>query len=198
MFVISSPMPTFSGLSAYSPCQSTSDFASFESFHEALDETNSLPPTPKSSLGSLGGLKRTVSSLQAVSTRCSHANFKNNCIVEAKQIEMDFASLTTQSFFIQVHAPNGESSELMNFPIYGATSRFSPKSTGCGHGDWIFEISVKEDNKIVKKNSQKVYLDGVGSLFFTVSDDLQIRLSSQEFLRLPSASQCCSNKRRNA
>lgn len=88
MFVISSPMPTFSGLSAYSPCQSTSDFASFESFHEALDEANSLPPTPKSSLGSLGGLKRTVSSLQAVSTRCSHANFKNNCIVEAKQVKI--------------------------------------------------------------------------------------------------------------
>lgn len=60
---------------------------------------------------------------------------------------MDFASLTAKSFFLQIHAPNGESSELMDFSTYGSTGLFSPKSSGCGHGDWIFEISVKENNK---------------------------------------------------
>jgi len=43
---------------------------------------------------------------------------------------------------------------------------------------------------------ENVYLDGVGSLFFTIDENANMRLSSQEFLRLPSASQCCSNSKK--
>jgi hypothetical protein len=43
---------------------------------------------------------------------------------------------------------------------------------------------------------ENVYLDGVGTLFFTIDESTNIRLSSQEFLRLPSASQCCSNAKK--
>ena len=159
---------------------------------------NSSSPTRKSS----GGLKRTktaVSALQLASAmttaECSHTNQNNDCIVEAKQVEMDFATLTNQPFQLVISAPNGERSRILRFGSYGQTSRFSPCEDGCGHGYWTFEICImNSDKKLVKKHEERIYLDGVGSLFFTIDENLQIKLSSQEFLRLPSSSQCRSNK----
>uniref|UniRef100_A0A915D1J6 Uncharacterized protein n=1 Tax=Ditylenchus dipsaci TaxID=166011 RepID=A0A915D1J6_9BILA len=116
---------------------------------------------------------------------CSHTNQNNHCIVEAKQVEMDFATLTNQPFQLTITAPN---------------RKILPCQAGCGHGHWVFELCTfsfdSNQKTIINKTEEKIYLDGVGSLFFTVDDNLTIRLSSQEFLRLPSASQCCSKNKK--
>ncbi|CAD5232513.1 unnamed protein product [Bursaphelenchus xylophilus] len=139
----------------------------------------------------LGGLRRTVSSLQSAKP-CLLSDMDNDCVVEAKQVEMDFATLTNQAFFLRVRAPNGEVSDRLSFPGYGETHHFSPVQNGCGHGDWEFIVEKKVEKKVVVVNREKIYLDGVGTLFFTINDNLKVKLASQEFLRLPSASQCCS------
>ncbi|KAK0410633.1 hypothetical protein QR680_005243 [Steinernema hermaphroditum] len=150
---------------------------------------------PKFSNASLSRskIKRTVSSLSG--HECTHSKQQENsvCIVEARQIEIDFASLTASEFFVQIEAPNGESSGLLDFCGYGKTMNFSPKKEGCGHGIWTFKIL--QGPKLTLVHEETMYLDGVGSLFFTVGDDLRARLTSQEFLRLPSASRCCGRQR---
>jgi len=114
------------------------------------------------------------------------------CLVDAKQVEIDFATLTSHAFIVRITAPSGEESPLMNFATYGHTEFFSPKQTGCGHGTWKFEVLQSTNvNGVRLINEENMYLDGVGSLFFTVGDDLRPKLSSQEFLRLPSVSKSC-------
>lgn len=206
MFIVSSSnlMASFSGHRISDFEGSSRALAELEIGQEAGDELNELQfQTGKLSMGSsngtVSGLRRTVSSLHSclapTSPACSHANYKSNCIVEAKQVEMDFATLTNQSFQLTVTAPNGESG-CYRFLNYGHTERFSPRLNGCGHGNWKLEIHVFDSDykNLSKKSEEKIYLDGVGSLFFTIDEHMQIRLASQEFLRLPSASQCCSNK----
>jgi hypothetical protein len=181
--------------------------ASFSGHHDFLKASGSGLEIAEDAAGSLNdyveerkfstGLKRTVSSLHSSLSAaipeqsCSHANHKNNCIVEAKQVEMDFATLTNRPFQLNVTAPNGERSQKFQFLAYGQSARFSPCMNGCGHGNWTFEIRSLE--KSGETQTETIYLDGVGSLFFTVDEHLHMRLSSQEFLRLPSASQCCSS-----
>ena len=109
---------------------------------------------------------------------------------------MDFSTLSSQSFQLCVFAPNGECSQPLQFIAYGDTNRFSPRMPGCGHGDWTFELTIAANGKqqlATTTVTEKIYLDGVGSLFFTVDERMQIRLSSQEFLRMPSASRNCSH-----
>ncbi|KAI1720514.1 hypothetical protein DdX_04749 [Ditylenchus destructor] len=206
MFIVSSSnlMASFSGHHHSDFVGSSSALAELEIGQEAGDELNDLQfQTGKLSMDSsksaAGGLRRTVSSLHSslapISPACSHANYKSNCIVEAKQVEMDFATLTNHPFQLTVTAPNGETG-CYRFLNYGHTERFSPRLNGCGHGNWKFEIHTFDSDykNLSKKSEEKIYLDGVGSLFFTIDEHLQIRLASQEFLRLPSASQCCSSK----
>lgn len=119
----------------------------------------------------------------------------NQCCVEARQIEIGFVSIATKAFAIRVRAPNEEESELLEFPEYGRQCYFLPKQPGCGHGHWMFDMYLQNEDGSHMVYTQSVYLDGVGSLVFTVGDDLEARLSSQEFLRLPSACRCC---RRNS
>jgi hypothetical protein len=112
------------------------------------------------------------------------------------QVEMTFTSSTDRAFFLRVRAPNGESSAQFVFPFAKAAT-FSPVTEGCGHGHWTFELELIPANGIVSKKDESqlirkdIYLDGVGSLYFQIDNELNIRLRDQEFLRLPSASQCC-------
>jgi len=207
MFIVSKPnlLPRFAGLSAMmkmDPCEAiASSTAALDYFAEELDDDfdqDYISPSTLSSRNSSGsstGLRRTVSSLQGGES-CSHSSPNHKCIVEAKQIEIDVASLTNDDFWLSITSPNGESSGKMRFEKYGKTQRFSPRADGCGHGYWIIEIFVKNaDGKtFTKKTESKEYLDGVGSLFYTVNENSNIKLSGQEFLRLPSACQTCSNK----
>lgn len=161
-----------------------------------------------------GGLRRTVSSLQSAKPHCllakpgagdlagSAPSTGGGCVVEAKQVEMDFATLTSRPFYLTVRAPNGEQSDRMHFPGYGRTHHFSPLRDGCGHGHWELVVETRQDtalglsSRLRVESRERLYLDGVGTLFFTVDDQLHVKLASQEFLRLPSASQCCSRKPR--
>ncbi|VDK61406.1 unnamed protein product [Anisakis simplex] len=167
--------------------------------HSLQEDLASSLPTCNESFGSLSRsvrMKRSVSSLKPSlgGQRCDITN-ENQCIVEAKQIEIDFASITSKPFMVRISAPNGEVSSLLQFPSYGCSNYFCPKMPGCGHGMWTFEVIEENGSRIVTIASQTMYLDGVGSLFFTVADDFRPRLSSQEFLRLPSASRCCGKQR---
>uniref|UniRef100_A0A914RI53 Uncharacterized protein n=1 Tax=Parascaris equorum TaxID=6256 RepID=A0A914RI53_PAREQ len=110
-------------------------------------------------------------------------------------IEIDFSSITSKSFMVRISAPNNEMSNLLVFSTYGTTGYFCPKMDGCGHGMWTFEVLQQDGSRLVTVASQTMYLDGVGSLFFTVGDDFEPRLSSREFLRLPSACRCCCRQR---
>jgi hypothetical protein len=209
MFIIASPvqqMPTMmpsssSGIGSSFACGQAANAAGHSGSElftlDALKELKKLSVSSVDSVSSVcsSGLRRTVSSLHPTTESCSHQNQKNACIVQAKQVEMDFASLTSQPFYVSIKAPNGEVCKRLSFPQYGQTASFSPKGEGCGHGEWAITIHAISDNKVVKKITETISLDGVGSLFFTVDDQLKLRLSSQEFLRLPSASQCCSNQK---
>uniref|UniRef100_A0A7E4UPT8 MATH domain-containing protein n=1 Tax=Panagrellus redivivus TaxID=6233 RepID=A0A7E4UPT8_PANRE len=214
MFIVSKPalMSHFAGLTAMmkidTACEaiasSTSALDYFED--ELIDDIPSRFGSPygspsaqsymssasSSSNSSSSGLKRTVSSLQSGAS-CSHSNPSQSCIVEAKQVEIDVASLVPADFWLCISSPNGESSGKMRFEKYGRTQRFSPRADGCGHGHWKIEIYFKNsDNKTFSKVSESSqYLDGVGSLLFTISEDFSIKLASQEFLRLPSACHNC-------
>ncbi|CAD5223457.1 unnamed protein product [Bursaphelenchus okinawaensis] len=191
MFMVSAPSPITHSFCGQQATTSRQQFAN-ECDELAAHVQPKLSSVRKISAGGLGGLRRTVSSLQSAKP-CLLSDMDNDCVVEAKQVEMDFATLTNQAFYLRVKAPNGEISERMPFPCYGQTNHFSPMQNGCGHGDWEFivEKEVKK-NKFVAVNKDKIYLDGVGTLFFTIDDNLKVKLASQEFLRLPSASQCCS------
>jgi hypothetical protein len=225
MFIVSKPnlLPSFAGLSAMmkvDACEAiASSTAALDYFEDELrgdymdsediDMFSKLSTSPTSSSRSLSGsstssscgLKRSVSTIQAPSfattadSACTHSSPNHKCIVEARQIEIDIASLTSDDFWLCVSSPNGESSGKMRFEKYGKTQRFSPRANGCGHGFWTIEIFVKNsDGKtFTKKSETKEYLDGVGSLFFTVNDNYNLKLASQEFLRLPSACNHCTS-----
>ncbi|TKR60405.1 hypothetical protein L596_027658 [Steinernema carpocapsae] len=167
------------------------------SFLEDSFSSFAIQPKLSGSLSRSGKIKRTVSSLSGNGFECTHSKQqeKTGCMVEARQIEIDFASLTTSEFAVQIEAPNGESSDFLDFETYGKTMSFSPKKEGCGHGEWTFKIFQHQGAKLVVVHEDSMFLDGVGSLFFTVGDDLRNKLSSQEFLRLPSASRCCGRQR---
>lgn len=157
MFIVSKPnfLPRFAGLSAMmkvDPCEAiASSTAALDYFAEEFMDDDFDPepicmssmPSRNSSGSSTGtGLKRTVSSLQGGES-CSHSSPNHKCIVEAKQIEIDVASLTNDDFWLSITAPNGESSGKMRFEKYGKTQRFSPRADGCGHGHWIIEIFIR-------------------------------------------------------
>ncbi|MFH4983821.1 hypothetical protein AB6A40_010530 [Gnathostoma spinigerum] len=94
----------------------------------------------ESTEGTVANMKRCITSLKK-NIFCNYPlDMQNRCIVEARQIEIDFASLTNQSFCVRITAPNGERSHLMEFLIYGQTDCFTPKKEGCGHGIWTFEV----------------------------------------------------------
>jgi hypothetical protein len=223
MFIVSKPnlLPSFAGLSAMMKidgCEAiASSTAALDYFEDELrggdysDEIDiiaklsSSPINSRSASGSssCGGLKRSVSTIQAgtsitttADSACSHSTPNHKCIVEARQIEIDVASLTSDDFWLCISSPNGESSGKMRFEKYGKTQRFSPRADGCGHGFWIIEIFVRNsDGKtFTKKSETKEYLDGVGSLFFTVNENYNLKLASQEFLRLPSACNSCTSQ----
>jgi hypothetical protein len=229
MFIVSKPnlLPSFAGLSAMmkvdAHCEAiASSTAALDYFEDELrgdfggsldshdidmfSKLSTSPPSNNSRSPSgnstCGGLKRSVSTIQAPSTSsltadeaCTHSTPNHKCIVEARQIEIDIASLTADDFWLCVSSPNGESSGKMRFEKYGKTQRFSPRADGCGHGYWTIEIFVRNsDGKtFTKKSESKEYLDGVGSLFFTVNDNCNLKLASQEFLRLPSACNHCTS-----
>ncbi|VDD91208.1 unnamed protein product, partial [Enterobius vermicularis] len=109
-------------------------------------------------------------------------------------IEIGFVSIAKKAFAIRVRAPNEEESEYLEFPEYGRQCYFLPKQPGCGHGCWFFDMYLQEGDGFRLAYTQNIYLDGVGSLVFTVGDDLEARLSSQEFLHLPSACRCFRRK----
>uniref|UniRef100_A0A0N5ATR6 Uncharacterized protein n=1 Tax=Syphacia muris TaxID=451379 RepID=A0A0N5ATR6_9BILA len=111
-------------------------------------------------------------------------------------IEIGFVSIAKKAFAVRVRAPNEEESELLEFPEYGRQCYFLPKQPGCGHGYWYFDMYVGICIcRYHMMYSQNVYLDGVGTLVFTIGDDLEARLSSQEFLHLPSACRCFRPKK---
>lgn len=60
---------------------------------------------------------------------------------------MDFANLTNEAFQMVILAPNSERSQIMRFNSYGQTARFCPFENGCGHGYWIIEICVINQDK---------------------------------------------------
>uniref|UniRef100_A0AC34FQS4 Uncharacterized protein n=1 Tax=Panagrolaimus sp. ES5 TaxID=591445 RepID=A0AC34FQS4_9BILA len=224
MFIVSKPnlLPSFAGLSAMmkvDACEAiASSTAALDYFEDELRgdydidsseidiiaKLSSSPSNSRSASGSssCGGLKRSVSTIQAgtssltADSACTHSTPNHKCIVEARQIEIDVASLTSDDFWLCISSPNGESSGKMRFEKYGKTQRFSPRANGCGHGHWTIEIFVKNsDGKtFTKKSETKEYLDGVGSLFFTVNDNYNLKLASQEFLRLPSACNSCTSQ----
>lgn len=57
---------------------------------------------------------------------------------------MDFATLTNRAFELSVSAPNGESATY-TFGTYGQTECFSPRTSGCGHGNWKFQVCSSQD-----------------------------------------------------
>ena len=120
------------------------------------------------------------------------------------QVEMSFVAATTRKLFLRIRAPNGECSPrfAFSFDNESPAAHFSPQTAGCGHGIWRFEIEPTESDAKTRAaattessrlHTYDCYLDGVGSLIFEINDQLDFRLKAQEFLRLPSASQCCSS-----
>uniref|UniRef100_A0A1I7XG19 CUB domain-containing protein n=1 Tax=Heterorhabditis bacteriophora TaxID=37862 RepID=A0A1I7XG19_HETBA len=164
MFIIQSKQPSYCGHSfASSSCQ-TEYNGKVESALEA-----------KTSLGGLSkGLRRNSSNL-------SQLYVQDHCVADATQIEIDVSSITNSPFFIRIVTPCGESG-VLHFTQYGTAQVFKPQQHGCGHGIWKFEVYQFIDNSETLLISETMQLYGVGTLFFTVDDDLHPRLSGQEFL----------------
>ncbi|KAI6213168.1 hypothetical protein M3Y94_00118700 [Aphelenchoides besseyi] len=200
MFMVSAPSPMVNnlGLLHHHVCR--------RDLKLKLDQTNEthnddqLKKLSTASTGSMGGLRRTVSSLQSMKTCVFDSANADKCIVKARQIELCFTTTTEKPFILRVIAPNGETSERFAFP-FGKTARFSPRMDGCGHGDWTFIIetidaadqqpkSKKIDAPVLRT---QVNLEGVGSLYYTIDDQMQIKLKDQEWIRLPSAASACRN-----
>ncbi|VDM45561.1 unnamed protein product [Toxocara canis] len=199
MFMVS-PANAVPLYTTYNDFEATSSQCEIDAMFDEMNIGDDLmcSPTSEKSFDGLSRsfrLKRSVCSLKGVNSQGCDIDRKNQCLVEAKQIEIDFASIASKSFMVRISAPNGEVSRLLEFTTYGSTDNFSPKMDGCGHGMWTFEVLQEHGSQIIAVASETMYLDGVGSLFFTVGDDFAPRLSSQEFLRLPSASRCCGRQR---
>uniref|UniRef100_A0A915B4Y1 Uncharacterized protein n=1 Tax=Parascaris univalens TaxID=6257 RepID=A0A915B4Y1_PARUN len=199
MFMVSTTnaVPIYTSYTAIAPSSSSCDIGRMFSDMNIGEDLAASSESDKS----FGGLsrsirmKRSVSSLKGSNGQGCDIDLKTRCIVEARQIEIDFSSITSKSFMVRISAPNNEMSNLLVFSTYGTTGYFCPKMDGCGHGMWTFEVLQQDGSRLVTVASQTMYLDGVGSLFFTVGDDFEPRLSSREFLRLPSACRCCCRQR---
>uniref|UniRef100_A0A914XKT4 Uncharacterized protein n=1 Tax=Plectus sambesii TaxID=2011161 RepID=A0A914XKT4_9BILA len=112
------------------------------------------------------------------------------CPVQALQIEMEFQSTTSQEFSLRITAPNGEESEPLDFAKTGSVQKFTPANKGCGHGLWRIEVYQQTDIRKKVVHSESIQLDGVGSLCFSIGNDLTPKLTSRLWLRLPSGG-CC-------
>ncbi|PAV67930.1 hypothetical protein WR25_01181 [Diploscapter pachys] len=167
MFVMHSKPATYAPCSG--PFASSSCQTEFDGKMEAQIET-------KCTLGMGSGMRRNSSNLSQLSSY--HHSHETTCPADATQIEIDFSAITSKPFDVVIHAPNGEEGRL-EFEQYGTAQIFTPHQHGCGHGLWTFEVRDRSGSVV---NTEKMQLDGVGSLFFTVGDDLAPRLSGQEFL----------------
>ncbi|CAI4223636.1 unnamed protein product [Auanema sp. JU1783] len=163
MFILQSSKPSY--------CSDT--FAS-SSCHT---EFNGKALTRQPSLGGLPmGLRRNSSNLSQISNQ-------DLCSADATQIEIDFLSLTSIECHVIIKTPTGEVG-ILEFNGKEESKAFLPSQTGCGHGLWTFSVYTLMNNSKVLRSTETMQLDGVGSLFFSIADDLVPHLMSQEFLHM--------------
>ncbi|KAI6220845.1 hypothetical protein M3Y99_01588100 [Aphelenchoides fujianensis] len=203
MFMVSAPTPMLNHGLLHHPHQiACRRNLKLEAEEAAVQEP--LKKLSTASTGSLGGLRRTVSSLQAVKPCVFDAVNAEKCVCQASQVEIFLTTTTDKPFLLRVVAPNGESSERFFFPM-AKSARFSPRQAGCGHGKWTFEIESinADDQQAASKKADapvlrtEIDLEGVGSLFYTVNEQLDITLKGQEWIHLPSAASACRNSSLN-
>ncbi|CAD6187054.1 unnamed protein product [Caenorhabditis auriculariae] len=168
MFVLHSKPVTFScgGPFASSSCQSEYD----GKMEAALE-----------SKVAVGGLRRSLR--RTSSTLSQQLSSLEICQADATQIEIDVTSGTSSHFYVKIFVPTGEVG-LLEFPTYGETLSFTASQPGCGHGVWKFVVCTAVDGKEETLVEKTMNLDGVGTLFFAIDEDLRLRLADQEFLHM--------------
>ncbi|EFO83787.1 hypothetical protein GCK72_001543 [Caenorhabditis remanei] len=173
MFVVSKPTTTEFGtgcFAASSSCQS---------------EYNPKIENDAVAHNSINGLR---GSLRRNSSNLSHklTELQETCLADAAQIEINCSCVNaSQAFFVRIEVPTGEQGVLHFSPSTGEISQvFTPIQNGCGHGVWKFTVCTMENGSEIAHSQVSRNLDGVGILFFNVFDDLEIRLTQQEFLHI--------------
>uniref|UniRef100_A0A915B3S9 Uncharacterized protein n=1 Tax=Parascaris univalens TaxID=6257 RepID=A0A915B3S9_PARUN len=152
MFMVSTTnaVPIYTSYTAIAPSSSSCDIGRMFSDMNIGEDLAASSESDKS----FGGLsrsirmKRSVSSLKGSNGQGCDIDLKTRCIVEARQIEIDFSSITSKSFMVRISAPNNEMSNLLVFSTYGTTGYFCPKMDGCGHGMWTFEVLQQDGSRL--------------------------------------------------
>ncbi|KAE9416473.1 hypothetical protein Angca_000054 [Angiostrongylus cantonensis] len=169
MFIIQSNQPSYSGHTFASSSCCTEYNGKVES---GLNE--------KSSGGlSRCGLRRTGSNLSEVSVT-------DLCQSDATQVELDFTVKCKQQVFVRTVTPCGEVGTLQ-FDDYETKQVFRPKQHGCGNGIWAIHVFQVIDHSEILLSSVSMPFNGVGTLYFTIADDLHPTLVGKEFLHMSGA-----------
>ncbi|CAI2352461.1 unnamed protein product [Caenorhabditis sp. 36 PRJEB53466] len=168
MFVVSKPTTNF-GMGCFASASSC------QSEYNGKIESDAVGQ--KSIIGLKGSLRRNSSTLS------QDLNALEICHADATQIEINCNSNAGQAFYVRVEVPTGEIG-LIHFSPAETSQVFTPMLTGCGHGIWKFVVCTMENGSEIAHSQVSRNLDGVGILFFNVFEDLEIRLTRQEFLHI--------------
>ncbi|KAL6741057.1 hypothetical protein Aduo_014351 [Ancylostoma duodenale] len=169
MFIIQSNQPNY--------CANT--FAS-SSCHTEYDGKVESELQAKVSLGGLSrGLRRTGSNL-------SELSLPDRCEYDVSQIELDFTTKCQQPVCVRVETPCGEIGTL-EFNEFVTEQVFRPMQHGCGKGVWKIDVLQVVDQSEVVLSTVSMPINGVGTLFFVVGDDLSPYLADKEFLHMTGA-----------
>uniref|UniRef100_A0A1I7V2P5 MATH domain-containing protein n=2 Tax=Caenorhabditis tropicalis TaxID=1561998 RepID=A0A1I7V2P5_9PELO len=135
----------------------------------------------KSSIAGLkGSLRRNSSNL----SQDLAASQPEICHADATNIEINCSTSASRAFYVRVEVPTGEQGLIHFSAASEPTQVFTPLQTGCGHGIWKFVVCTMENGSEIAHSQVSRNLDGVGLLYFNVFDDLEIRLTQQEFLHI--------------
>ncbi|KAK6754526.1 hypothetical protein RB195_013493 [Necator americanus] len=169
MFIIQSNQPNY--------CTNT--FAS-SSCHTEYDGKVESALQAKTSLGGLSrGLRRSGSNV-------SELSLPERCDYDVTQVEFDFSLKSQQSIHIRVETPCGEIGTL-EFNEFITEHVFRPMQHGCGNGVWKIDVLQIVDGSETVRSSVSMPINGVGTLFFVIGDDLRPFLADKEFLNIPGA-----------
>ncbi|CAO4382674.1 unnamed protein product [Caenorhabditis nigoni] len=171
MFMVSKPSFGTGCFAAASSCQSE---------YNGKAESDAVGKQKTSIAGLKGSLRRNSSNLSQDLSASAQTEI---CHADATNIEINCSSSSSRAFYVRVEVPTGEQG-LIHFSSSETSQVFTPLQSGCGHGIWKFVVCTMENGSEIAHSQYSRNLDGVGSLFFNVFEDLEIRLTQQEFLHI--------------
>ncbi|VDM24946.1 unnamed protein product [Toxocara canis] len=106
------------------------------------------------------------------------------CTATTDQIEIVVQSFVSEPLIVRLWNETGQQSITHYFGYCGSKNTFISKRNDCMSGKWKFDVCRlfgKQPNVV---ESQRILLDGIGCLYFTIEADLRLHLQQQLWLRV--------------